>query len=116
MRRVLFLSALALLVSSQPSRAILISEFLQRAPIEQRAYAAGATNMLAFTEGLENNRAARMNCITGWYRTGGADQLFTALKLSPAAFKSRFGYDRNDDSLAHVELVLTRLANDACPK
>jgi hypothetical protein len=68
MRRILFLSAFALIVSSQTSHAILISEFLQRAPIEQRAYAAGAANMLAFTEGLENNRGARMNCITDWYR------------------------------------------------
>ncbi|MBI2187418.1 MAG: hypothetical protein HYU37_09940 [Acidobacteria bacterium] len=115
MRRILFLSALALIVSSQPSHAILINEFLRRTPIEQQAYAAGAANMLAFTEGLDNNRAARMNCITGWYRSSGADQLFATLKLSPSAFKSRYGFDR-DGTQGHVEFVLTILANEACPK
>lgn len=114
MRRVMLLSALALIALSEPSQAIPINEFLQRAPVEQQAYAAGAASMLAFTEGL-GNRAARMNCITGWYRAGGPEQLFAALKLSPSAFKSRYGFDR-DGTQGHVEFLLTILANEACPK
>ena len=114
MRRVLIPLALALVVLPQLSHAIPINEFLQRSPIEQQAYAAGAANILAFTEGM-NNRAARTNCLTAWYRARGADQLFAALKLSPSAFKSRYGFDR-DGSQGHVEFVLTLLANDACPQ
>ena len=104
---------LAVTLLPQSSQAIPISTFLQRPQNEQQAYVAGATSMLAFTEGVAG-RSTRMNCITGWYRGQGGDQLFAALKLDSAAFKTRFGFDR-DGNNGHVELVLLRLINDACP-
>ena len=113
MNRLLVALFLAVILLPQSSHAIAISTFLQRTQNEQQAYVAGATSMLAFSEGVAG-RSARMNCITGWYRGQGADQLFAALKLDSAAFKTRFGFDR-DGNNGHVELVLLRLASDACP-
>jgi hypothetical protein len=113
MHRFLIPLLLAILLT-QPSHAIPISTFLRQQQNEQRAYAAGGVSMLAFTEGMAKNET-RMNCITGWYRGKGEEQLFAALQLDPAAFKTRFGFDRDGDN-GHVELVLMRLANEACPK
>ena len=98
----------------QPSHAIPIATFLRQAQNEQRAYAAGNAAMLAFTEGMAKN-PTRMSCITGWYSGKGEDELFAALRLDPAAFKTRFGFDR-DGNNGLVELVVMRLANEACPK
>jgi len=113
MNRFLALLLLAALIP-QPAQAIPITTFLQRPENEQHAYAAGAASMLAFTEGMAE-RAARANCITGWYRDKGQDQLYAALVLGPAAFKARFGFDREGNN-GHVEMVMIRLANEACPK
>jgi hypothetical protein len=114
MRRSLVALSLALTLIPQAAQAIPISTFLQISEKEQRAYVAGAVSMLAFSE-LAADRSARTNCITGWYRGKGEDQIFAGLKLDPAAFKARFGVDR-DGNNGHVELVMLRLANEACPK
>jgi hypothetical protein len=113
MKRLLFLLSLAVLIP-RPSQAFPITVFLRQQPNEQRAFAAGALSMMAFTEGI-NHHEPRMQCMTGWYKGRREDQFFAAIKLSPSSFKARFGFDWDGDG-GLVELVMMRLANDACPK
>ena len=115
MHRLLVLLFLAMILIPQSSQAMPISYFLTRPKNEQSIYAHGAVSMLAFTVGI-NGDPARTNCITHWYEEKGEDQFFAALALSPQAFKARFKFDLNDESLGHVELVLMRMANEACPE
>jgi hypothetical protein len=113
MKRLLFLLSLALLIP-QPSHAMPISAFLEHPQTEQHVYALGALSMMAFTEGI-NGHQPRMQCMTDWYVKGqGENQFFAAIRLSPSAFKARFGFDRDGD-IGLVELVIMRLGNDACP-
>ena len=115
MHRLLVLLFLAMILIPQSSQAMPISYFLTRPKTEQSIYAHGAVSMLAFTVGI-NGDPARTNCITHWYEEKGDDQFFAALALSPQAFKARFRFDPDDESLGHVEMVLMRMANEVCPE
>ena len=115
MRRLLVLSLfLGTILLAQSAAAMPIAAFLQRPRSEQTIYAVGSISMLAFTEGM-NGHESRMQCLTDWYKGGGEGAFFTALNLPPDQFKARFGFDASDQGLGYVELVLMRLANDACP-
>ena len=115
MHRLPALLFLAMILIPQSSQAMPISAFLKHPPEQQRVYALGAVSMLAFSVGI-NGDPARTKCITDWYEAKGDDQFFAALALSPQAFKARFKFDINDESLGHVELVMMRLANETCPE
>ena len=113
MRKLLALAVL-LSILPRPANAMLISEFRSHPEEQQKVYALGAVSMLAFSEGMRGNEK-RMNCISAWYGAKGEGALFEALKLSPDNFKRIFRFSPDDETVAHVELLIIRLANDACP-
>ena len=115
MHRFLVSLCLVLILISASSQAMLVNAFLKHPETEQHVYAFGAVHMLAFTEAMDGHKA-RAQCIMDWYNAKGENQFFGAANLAPQAFKARFGFDRDDGTIAHIEVVLIRMANDACPK
>jgi hypothetical protein len=112
--RKLLAVAILLTLMPRPAAAMLISEFRSHPEEQQKVYALGAVSMLAFSEGMLGNEK-RMNCSSAWYSAKGEGALFEALKLSPDDFKRIFRFSPDDETMAHVELLIMRLANDACP-
>jgi hypothetical protein len=113
MRKLLAVAVLLTLMP-RPAAAMPILEFRTHPEEQQRVYALGAVSMLAFSEGMRD-KEKRMQCITDWYGAKGEGEFFSALRLSPQAFKQRYGFREDDDSTGYVELLIMRLANDACP-
>jgi hypothetical protein len=115
MHRFLVPLSLVLILIPRSSQATPVTAFLRHPETEQHVYALGAVSMLAFTE-ITNGHKARAQCITDWYNAKGEDQFFAGVNLAPQAFKARFGISRDDETIAHIEILLIRLANEACPK
>jgi hypothetical protein len=114
MHRLLAILLLLALIP-RPAHALLIDDFIKDYNgHDQEIFAYGNISMYALKVGMDGNEA-RTHCMVDWYKEKGKEEFFTAITIAPVQFKAKYGFDKHDPAMAHVELLMIVLANRACP-